>query len=386
MNVRSIGYYTAIFALYGGFSGYIGWNGWIFLSEAAGWENPVFFSIVIFFLASMYIIGRIGQSTPLRFVTEPLKHVGSYWLAILQYGILILPFVNVAGLLLEWSGVSIKTYMIAVGVIVTLLLLILLALGSRNAWSPVIRRYNVHISKKAGNTRYLTIAMASDLHLGAVIGNRHLERLLRKINEIKPDIIMLPGDILDHDITPFIQKGMPAVLGRLNAPLGVYAVMGNHEYIGGKASEFAAALDGLGIRVLLDEAVVVDNSFIVIGRKDKSVASRESTGRKPIADLAAPLDQSLPIILLDHQPADLTAAERNGIDLILSGHTHKGQLAPNHWITSRIFELDWGYKQKGTLHAIVSSGFGFWGPPLRIGSRSEVLRIDVQFDTVAGSL
>jgi len=81
--------------------------------------------------------------------------------------------------------------------------------------------------------------------------------------------------------------------------------------------------------------------------------------------------------MMDHQPAELTQAMESGIDLIVSGHTHRGQMAPNHFITKRVFELDWGYKQKEQLHAIVSSGYGFWGPPLRLGSRSEVVYIEV---------
>ncbi|MNT99041.1 putative metallophosphoesterase [compost metagenome] len=82
---------------------------------------------------------------------------------------------------------------------------------------------------------------------------------------------------------------------------------------------------------------------------------------------------------MDHQPSALQEAADNGIDLSLHGHTHRGQMAPNHWITRRIFELDWGYLRKGNLHAFVSSGYGSWGPPIRIGSRSEILDITIRF-------
>ncbi|MOA56893.1 putative metallophosphoesterase [compost metagenome] len=83
--------------------------------------------------------------------------------------------------------------------------------------------------------------------------------------------------------------------------------------------------------------------------------------------------------MLDHQPSDLASAAEQGIDISVSGHTHRGQMMPNHLITKRLFELDWGYLRKGGLHAIVSSGFGTWGPPIRIGSRSEVVQIEVEF-------
>ncbi len=182
------------------------------------------------------------------------------------------------------------------------------------------------------------------------------------MEQIKPDIILLPGDILDDDIEPFLRKKMSNELGKLNAPLGVYAVTGNHEYIGRKVPEFIAAMDAIGIRVLMDEAALIEDSFYVIGRKDKASASFGADRRLSIHELIAPLDQSRPLIMLDHQPSDIAKAAENGIDISVSGHTHRGQIMPNHLITRRLFELDWGYLKKGGLHAIVSSGFGTWAP------------------------
>ncbi|REK74580.1 metallophosphoesterase [Paenibacillus paeoniae] len=378
MKLRAVFSILGFLLIYGALAGYIGWNGWLFLSQVAGWKNAVFYSCIIALLALGYIVGRLAQSAPLGWLTTPLKFIGSYWLGLLQYCVLLLPIADIAGLLLKWGGAGADIYITAVGGVVLLLLIVLLVLGSRNAWSPVIRNYQVRIPKSAGNRQKLTIAMASDLHLGTVIGNRQLRKLLRKVEEIKPDIILLPGDILDDDLAPFLKKGMKHVIGQLEAPLGVYAVTGNHEYYGGKVPEFVAEMNSIGIRVLMDETVIIGDEFAVVGRKDKAVGSQNG-GRQSIKELVEPLDRSLPVIMLDHQPSDLAAAADNGIDLSLSGHTHRGQLAPNHLITRRMFELDWGYLRKGGLHAIVSSGFGFWGPPLRIGSRSEVLRIDVEF-------
>ncbi|MCR2806219.1 metallophosphoesterase [Paenibacillus soyae] len=383
MKLRFIPVFVGFLALYGALAAYIGWNGWLFLSRTTGIDSPLVYSVIVAVMALGYVLGRIGQSTPLYPLAEPLKLLGSYWLAILQYGILILPFADLAGLLLIGFGVSQDAAIVSVGGIAALLFAGILLLGSRNAWSPVIRSYSVGIPKRAGKRTNLTIAMASDLHLGTVIGNGHLNRLVGKINEIKPDIILLPGDLLDDALDPFLRKNMAESLGRLKAPLGVYAVTGNHEYYGGKVPEFGAALDAIGIRLLMDEAAVIDDSFIVIGRKDRAANAGGQGGRQSIKELLQPLDTSLPLIMMDHQPSDLPAAEASGIDLSLSGHTHRGQMFPNHLITRRTFELDWGYKKKGGLHAIVSSGFGFWGPPIRIGSRSEVLRIDVKFEGAA---
>ncbi|MDQ8733240.1 metallophosphoesterase [Paenibacillus sp. LHD-38] len=379
MKMRFIAIFFCVLLVYSGISFYIGWNGWLFFSTLFNWENAGWYTLAAAITAYAYIIGSAAYRTPLRPVAEVFKLVGSYWFAVLEYAVLILPAANILSLLLKAAGAGKSISVVAVGSIAILLMIILLVRGTWNAWSPIIRTYRVQVPKPAGQMKKLRIAMASDLHLGTIVGNKHLQRLLSKVEQIKPDLILLPGDILDDDIEPFLRKNMSAVLGRLKAPLGVYAVTGNHEYIGGKVPEFIAAMDAIGIRVLMDETALIADSFYVIGRKDKASAGFGGNGRMPIRDLIAPLDQSRPLILLDHQPSDIAKAAESGIDISVSGHTHRGQMMPNHLITRKLFELDWGYLKKGALHAIVSSGFGTWGPPVRIGSRSEVIQIEVDF-------
>src|SRR5690606_10038216 len=113
--------------------------------------------------------------------------------------------------------------------------------------------------------------------------------------------------------------------------------------------------------VLYDEVEQVAGGLTLIGRKD-----RIERDRAPLADLLTGVDLSRPLILLEHQPYELGVAQQAGIDLMLSGHTHGGQVTPGNLITQRLFELDWGYLQKEQMHAIVTSGFGFWGPPIRL--------------------
>ena len=150
--------------------------------------------------------------------------------------------------------------------------------------------------------------------------------------------------------------------------------MGNHEYYGGAIPEFLQEMERIGVKMLLDQSVNIDETLILVGRKDKTDKKRTS-----MKDLLSEIDPTYPIIVMDHQPTELKQAELHGADLIVSGHTHKGQMAPNHFITRKVFELDWGYLNSGQFHAIVSSGFGFWGPPLRIGSRSEIVQINIDF-------
>ena len=131
-------------------------------------------------------------------------------------------------------------------------------------------------------------------------------------------------------------------------------------------------MDKVGIQFLLDEAVLINDQYYLVGRKDLAEGNRETT-----ASLLKDLDKTKPIIMLDHQPRELKEAEKAGVDILLSGHTHKGQLAPANLVTEILFENDGGYLKKQNLHSFVSSGFGTWGPPLRIGSRSEVMVINI---------
>ncbi|GLX65912.1 metallophosphoesterase [Paenibacillus glycanilyticus] len=363
-------------------NGYIGWNGWVYLSALFGLEHALPYGIIVGVLSFAWLIGRFGQHSvaPIRQIAYALKSIGSYWFAVMEYGLIILPVADLIVWLLTLMSVAYKTAVVSVGTVTFVLLASILIRGAWNAWTPIVRKYELTVAKQAGPLKKLRIGVASDIHLGTVVGNKHLGRLVRHMEEMKPDLILLPGDVIDDSIDPFIRRNMAATMKNLKAPLGVYAVLGNHEYIGGHIKEYIAAMNAVGIRVLLDENVLVQDSFYIVGRKDLAARHSDPEGRLPIGELISDLDRTRPLIMMDHQPSDLEQAAANGIDLSLSGHTHRGQMAPNHLITRRIFELDWGYKLKGSLHAIVSSGFGSWGPPIRIGSRSEIIQVDLTFN------
>jgi predicted MPP superfamily phosphohydrolase len=266
-----------------------------------------------------------------------------------------------------------------VGTIILLLLIALLAYGTWNARNPVVREYNITVPKSAGKVNKLNIVMISDIHLGSIISNERLEKMVDDINSLKPDAVFIAGDIIDSNIGPFLKENMGDTLRKIHAPLGVYASPGNHDYMGGNLDTLVESLNKAGIRMLADETLRVGDSFYVVGRNDASGSRYSGQPRKDINELLAGVDKDLPIILLDHQPIELDKAEASGADIQFSGHTHRGQLYPNQFITGRIFELDWGYLKKGRLNAIVSAGIGTWGPPIRIGSRSEIVNVKVNF-------
>ncbi|NRD79433.1 metallophosphoesterase [Bacillus sp. BRMEA1] len=368
MKSRSIVNFLTIIVLYSALTFYIGWNTWIWFHTLWGFQDQWIFGAIVGVIAYSYIIGHFLKHWSI------FKLIGSFWFGVMQYAILLLPVANFLGLLCIFMGLPSAFVIDWSGGIVFTALILLFIYGIYNAYSPVVRKYSIQIPKHAAKLPSLRIAMASDMHFGRLSGISHVKRLVREINIIKPDLILFPGDIVDDDPKPFIQKNMGEIMKQLKAPLGIYGVLGNHEYYGGDIPGFLKEMARIDINIMLDQIIKIENSFYLVGRKDKT-----DIQRMPIQELLKEADVNLPIIMMDHQPAELTLAERSGVDLLLSGHTHRGQMAPNHLITKRMFELDWGYLKKNQLHAIVSSGFGFWGPPLRIGSRSEVIQIDITF-------
>ena len=208
------------------------------------------------------------------------------------------------------------------------------------------------------------IVMMSDLHLGYHNRKAELARWVDMVNKEKPDLILIAGDIIDISVFPVIQQDMASELQRLEAP--IYACLGNHEYYANQPKAISFYRDA-GINLLVDASATVGD-ITIIGRDD-----RTNSGRKHLKSLTQAADMSKVTILLDHQPYHLEQAERLGIDLQLSGHTHHGQIWPISWITEHIYECAAGSWQRGNTHYFISSGIGIWGGKFRIGTHSDYL-------------
>ncbi|HEY2420606.1 MAG TPA: metallophosphoesterase [Neobacillus sp.] len=348
---------------------YIGWNGWEWLNISFGRKILILYSLIFILLSYSFVIGRLSKH--LSF----LKIVGNIWFGFFQYALILLPIADIFIVILKmFMGPLDQAINFGTGIAIILLFIIIYGYGLFNAYSPIIRKYDISIPKRDGNRSTLSIAVASDMHFGRLSGVAHLKRLVKKVKSINPDLILLPGDIIDDELEPFIQKNMGSIMSELKAPLGVYGVLGNHEYYGGQIPQFIEQMKNINIKIMMDEFLTIEDSFHLLGRKDKT-----DKARMTFEELLSGIDRSYPIIAMDHQPSEIKQAQENGIDVLFSGHTHRGQMAPNHFITRKMYELDWGYLKKEQLHTFVSSGFGFWGPPMRIGSRSEILQIEITF-------
>jgi len=249
--------------------------------------------------------------------------------------------------------------------------------GHINALSPKIRTLDLSLPRKNAKMDTLNIVVASDIHLGTLVGQKRFDRIVDRINSLNPDIILLPGDIVDEDLGPVIKQNLGESLRNLKSRFGVFAITGNHEYIGG-VEEATRYLVDHGVTVLRDRVLRIHEIIYLVGREDRGMNRFTEKARKPLKDLMADVDGHFPVILMDHQPFHLEEGEHNGVDLQISGHTHHGQMFPLNFITARVYELSRGYKKKGKTHVYVSSGVGTWGPPVRLGNRPEIVNIKLR--------
>ncbi|MCX6572028.1 MAG: metallophosphoesterase [Candidatus Aminicenantes bacterium] len=352
----------------------------------------VVFMAAFIALALAYPLGRVLMALGRNSLSSPFIMAGSFHMIVMLYGFLGAVIIDLVRLLNAFVHFLPKSFSARPGPAGLVLFLAVagitalsMAAGAYNAVRPRTVELALNIPKKAGGMERLTIVLASDLHLGTLVGRSRLEKIIERINALTPDIVFLPGDIVDETVTAKDEAEFSAIMRRLRAPLGVFAVPGNHEFYSGLERNLAF-LRACDIKVLEDEAVNVAGAFVLVGRRDpSSLTPKES--RLPIRDILAKhgFDDRLPVILLDHQPAHLEEASQAGVDLQLSGHTHAGQLFPLDIINRIVWELNWGYLRKGNTQYYVTSGVGTWGPPVRTGSRPEIVRIRLTFDGGRGS-
>ncbi|MDR2763564.1 MAG: metallophosphoesterase [Tannerella sp.] len=250
----------------------------------------------------------------------------------------------------------------------------LLVYGFLHYQRPSVQEINLTVNKpvtSAGDT--FRIVAVSDLHLGMGTACGQLEKYIHMINGQRPDLILIGGDLIDNSIIPVQERQMEQTLSQLRAELGIYMVPGNHENISGIA-DCVSYLRRTPICLLRDSVVRLPNGIQIVGRDDRS-----NPLRKPLSQLVGDMDAAFPVIVLDHQPVELAQAVDAGADLLFCGHTHNGQVWPMNWLTSRLFEIAYGYEKRGNTNIYVSSGLALWGPPFRIGSRSEMVVFNLSF-------
>jgi predicted MPP superfamily phosphohydrolase len=344
--------------------------------------HRLLYSLIFFLLAGLFIIAKILESKHSSVITDIFNILGGFWLAFMLYGFLFFLLSDIFYVILKISRIinpeNVLLYHKWSFIITAAASILLIVGGFINAVIPVITEYNITINKPAGEIKSLRIAAVSDIHLGSIIRKRSMKKLSGMLKGVNPDLVLLLGDIIDGEMGPVLRDDLLRYFVCPECSEGLYAITGNHEYIGG-GNRTIPYIESKGIRILKDEMVTLEGGIQLIGRIDRDSYRFYGKERSPLGELMKLVDTSNPVILLDHQPFNLNETARYGVDLELSGHTHNGQMWPLNHVTSWIYQLSYGYRKMGSTQFIVSSGYGLWGPRVRSGSRSEVLLINLCF-------
>jgi predicted MPP superfamily phosphohydrolase len=218
------------------------------------------------------------------------------------------------------------------------------------------------------------LAQITDVHVGEIIGRKFVRTVVDEVNALKPNLIAITGDLVDGTVARLKDKVAP--LADLRAPDGVFFVTGNHEYYNGDLENWLAWLEGAGIRTLHNERLTIRNGFDLAGTED--ISAHGYGQKQDIPQALSGRKGDKPVILMAHQPRSFDEAQKWGVDLQLSGHTHGGQIFPFSLIVSLFQPYLAGFYRKGSSQLYVSRGTGYWGPPMRLGSPAEITEITLK--------
>jgi hypothetical protein len=401
-------------------------NRWL---KACFKQTHILVRIIIYglfiFAASAMPIGFLLPYSKTKFA---FQHYGSMWLGVLMYSmfpaVIYLIFCLIWRIVKKKKGTTqsmerpreIAITAASVGIIFTLVICLY---GFLHATDTRITNYTVELPKKNSKLDELNVVMVADMHMGCNIGVPEMEKMVKLINECNPDIVFFCGDIFDNIYDALDDpERLITIYRQIQSKYGIYACYGNHDidepvlagftFNQDKKKESDPRMDEFleraGVNLLRDEGVLIDDSFYIYGRPDYARPGRGIEARntaREIADLinddlnsTDPLDKDYswitgqtdvppvidyPVIVLDHEPKELEELSKAGVDLVLSGHTHDGQIFPANILLKFISENSYGYKKVGNMDDIVTSGVGLFGPYMRVGTISEVCNIKVKF-------
>jgi predicted MPP superfamily phosphohydrolase len=327
---------------------------------------------IILFLGASYILARVMEHFNLNGVSHVLEYVGASWVGI--FFVIFVAFVAADiltgfGLLLPALAIKFRT-----GALIVAAVLIAIAYVQA-CRTPVVTEYEVKMRGLPSEADGTVLVAASDTHLGSMLGKRWATARATQIDGLKPDVLVLVGDIFEGEKET--HEGWAPVMRQFHAPLGVYVVTGNHEFYAG-SGPIIDLFRKSGFRVLRDENVEIrpglvlagvdDITFRKNGKQDQPAAIEQALANRPVGAT----------VFLSHTPVLPERAAKLGAGLMISGHTHEGQIWPFKYLVRMAFKLLNGRYDVNGMTAIVGRGTGTWGPRMRLWKRSEILRITLR--------
>ena len=363
-------FFAVFLSIWVGVNVYVFWRASTVPVVSQGLPRWAYVSLAVF-LASSYVLARLLSRVAPPFLVAPLELLGANWMGIVFLSFFALLAVDVV----TGFGFFFRDRLPALrgGALLTAGLLSLVAIAQALR-PPVVREHEIRLTGLPPERDGTRLVLLSDLHLGTLLGKDWLEARIAEVNRLKPDLVVLCGDILEGDSRS--EEDFGPLLARFTAPLGAFAVTGNHEYYAG-IEESVRILQGAGFTVLRDQAVEVRPGLVLAGVDDL-------TARRQFGKDGSPLQKALAgrppgaTILLSHTPWRADEAARAGVGLMLCGHTHAGQIWPFGYFAGIQYPLLEGRYEVDSLTVIVCRGTGTWGPRMRLFRPSELLRVTLR--------
>lgn len=335
----------------------------------------LFCAIALSPVIAILLSGR-ALKPPVQHTAAVISLCGDYWMGVYMYSVLISALTDLILLIARLTGMIASPLPESVRItsyfIIVIAVFAVCSYGANNAKTLKATQYTVPVKKGSSE---MTLALISDIHLGFANNAAVLEKIVAQVNATKPDIVCIAGDFFTSCNALINPDNAAEVFRSIQSACGVYACLGNHDAGGGyeKIKDF---IEKSGIHLLEDDVREIEGRAVIVGRKDSRPIGDQGEPRASIEDKLKALDSRLPVIVLDHTP-DKISEYGADVDLILCGHTHHGQVFPGNLITGAIFEVDYGMyrRDENSPHVIVTSGASTWGPPMRIASRNEVVKI-----------
>lgn len=364
------------------------------------WKTSAVLVICFLFLSSAMFLGKVlPQSTVSLFFLK----LGNYWIGLFIYFIfffvvadIFLVIRKIVRLAKKKKPCVLQTkregYILA-GLVISCSLVFTIY-GAIHMRRIRTTDYDIIVDKDGGKIKDLNMVLIADLHLGYSVGCKDMEKMVKRINEETPDIVILAGDIFDNNYDALDDPEQLAEIFRgIKSRMGVYAVFGNHDVketlIGGfsisssanafRDERMKSFMEKSGFTVLEDAAVLLKDSFYLIGRLDGEKPGYGSAPRESLSELTTALDKEKPLFVINHEPDHLSEYAKYGVDVLLSGHTHGGQFFPLTIVQPFAWENYWGMKKVKDMYSVVTSGVGVYGPPLRVFTDSEIAKITIHF-------
>jgi len=333
--------------------------------------SPVVLIFIGIALWLSYVVTRILDQKGLQAVIWPIEYVAANWIGLLFlmfWALLAVDLFTLGGWLFHEQAPTIRGWAVLVAVLLSVMALI------QAIRPPVINSHEVELAGLPHERDGTVLLQLSDLHLGNLLGRSWLRKLVERVNRMKADIIVITGDLVDGNVGRV--EPLRQVLKELRAPFGVWAVTGNHEFYAG-LERSVRLLENAGFQVLRDGHRQAAQGLIIAGVDD--LTARQQFGAENHAiDKAMANRPHGGTVLLSHSPWQAERAAAFGVGLMLSGHTHKGQVWPFNYFVRMRYPLLAGRYQVNGMTAIVSRGTGTWGPRMRLWQPSEIVRVTLR--------